>query len=254
MVSLLTWLERVFIFFPTQYPAGQWEAKSDMIEDVWFKTEDGVKLHGWFLPASDTKDVILFVHGNAGNMSDRLPRMNRLHEGLQASIFMFDYRGYGRSEGQPSVEGVLKDITAAQDYLAARLQMAPSKLILMGRSLGAVVAVYGAATKGARGLILESAFSSFVDVAEAIYPWLPAKSVLRRDIQAADLIERYHGPLLQSHGTSDQIIPIELGLKVFQAAHEPKEFVKWPGCDHNDPPPLDYDQRLKSFLKSLPSP
>lgn len=244
-------VEQMFIFFPTRYPMGHWQPQGLQFEDVWFETEDGVRLHAWYIPAAEDSEVLIFAHGNAGNLSDRLALVQTLHNDLGLSVLIFDYRGYGRSEGSPSVQGILKDAKAARKWLTARVQRKPEDIILMGRSLGASVAVHMAAESGARALILESAFSSFKDVADRVYPWLPARFLLRNDIQADVLIRDYHGPLFQSHGMADSMISINLGRKIYEAAHEPKEFIALPGLDHNDPPPPDYYDKLDSFIKNL---
>lgn len=252
LVALLSGcVERTFVFFPTAYPAGNWDPSGLNFEDVWFQTEDGVKLHGWYAAAPTPRGFLLFAHGNAGNLSHRADVVKLLKENLNLSVLIFDYRGYGRSEGKPSISGVVKDGHAAQQWLRQREEISADQIILLGRSLGASVMTHLAAEHGARALILEGAFSSLADVADHAYPWLPAKLFLRQDIKADELITRYHGPLLQSHGTDDTIIPIELGRKVFEAANEPKQFIALPGLDHNDPPPPDYYRKMDLFLASV---
>jgi fermentation-respiration switch protein FrsA (DUF1100 family) len=244
-------VERAFVFFPTAYPAGNWDPSDLEFEDVWLDTEDGVKLHGWYATTPTPRGFLLFAHGNAGNLSHRADVVKLLNEELNLSVLIFDYRGYGRSEGKPSVSGVLKDGYAAQQWLRRREDIDADQIILLGRSLGASVMTHLASKHGAQALILEGAFSSLVDVADHAYPWLPTKLFLRQDIKADELITQYHGPLLQSHGTGDTIIPIELGRKVFEAANEPKQFIALPGLDHNDPPSSNYYQKMDRFFTSV---
>lgn len=250
MAFLSGCVERTFVFFPTVYPVGNWHPPDLEFEDVWFHTEDGIKLHGWYAAAPAPRGYLLLAHGNAGNLSDRADVVKLLNKNLDLSVLIFDYRGYGRSEGKPSISGVLKDGHAAQQWLRQRENIGSGQIILLGRSLGASVATHLAAEHGARALILEGAFSSLLDVADYAYPWLPANLFLRRDIKADKLIMQYYGPLLQSHGTDDTIIPIELARKVFEAANEPKEFLALSGLDHNDLPPADYYRKMALFLAS----
>jgi len=255
LVTFLTGcIERTFIFFPSRYPAGNWNPSGLAFEDAWFQTEDDVKLHGWFVAADQPSGYVLFAHGNAGNLSDRVALIRTLSESLGLSVMIFDYRGYGRSQGSPSIQGILKDGRAARQWLSQRADIKPDQIILMGRSLGSSVVVHMAAEQGARALILESAFSSLTDVADHAYPWLPARLLLKQDIKADELIRHYHGPLFQSHGTVDRIIPIELGRKIFAAANEPKKFLSLPGLDHNDLPHSGYYQEIGQFLRLLSSP
>lgn len=250
MAFLSGCVERTLVFFPTTYPTGNWTPRDLDFEDAWFATEDGTTLHGWYLAAPEPRGFLLFAHGNGGNLSDRADIVRVLNEDLGLSVLIFDYRGYGRSEGAPSIKGILEDGRAAQQWLRRRENIDVNDIVLLGRSLGSSVMVYLAAEHGARALILEGAFSSMTDVAKHRYPWLPASLLLRRDIKADELIEQYHGPLLQSHGVQDTIIPIELGRKLFRAANEPKDFIELPGLNHNDPLPPEYYRKVAQFLAS----
>lgn len=253
MAFLSGCVERAFVFFPTTYPAGNWKPQNLAFEDAWFTTEGGITLHGWYVAAPEPRGFLLFAHGNAGNLSDRAEIVRVLNQDLGLSVLIFDYRGYGRSEGKPSIKGVLEDGRAAQQWLRQRENIDANDIGLLGRSLGASVMVYLAAEQGARALILEGAFSSMADVADDAYPLLPTGLLLRRDIKADELIKRYHGPLLQSHGVEDTIIPIALARKLFRAANEPKEFIELPGLNHNDPLPAEYYQKVAEFLASFPN-
>jgi hypothetical protein len=164
---------------------------------------------------------------------------------------ILDYRGYGRSEGTPDAVGVLLDGRAARHWLAERAAVNESQIVLMGESLGGAVVVYIAAADGARGLVLDSTFSSLTDVAGAHYPWLPVAALTKTRLDSAGLIAKYHGPLLMFHGDRDHIIPIKLGRKLFDAANEPKRLVVMPGHDHNDPRPPAFDSALDEFLDTL---
>jgi fermentation-respiration switch protein FrsA (DUF1100 family) len=244
-------LDELLLFFPTKFPAGNWKPKELRFEDVWFQADDEVRLHGWYCPCDKPRAILLYAHGNAGNVSDYAPLMKYFQENLRVSVLIFDYRGYGRSEGAPSVEGILKDARAARNFLAQRAKVKATDLVLMGRSLGGAVAVQLAAEAPARGLILESTFSSMRDVAAHLYPDL-AWLVPANKLDSVSQISRYKGPLLQSHGNADRTIPYELGRKLFQSAREPKTFVELPGADHKSPGSAEYYKQLDRFLDGLP--
>ena len=227
-------LENSLIFVPTKYPDGAWNPPGLKFEDAYFEAPDGTKLHGWYAPHEQPRAVLLFAHGNGGNVTHRFDIVKQLHDRLGVSVMIFDYRGYGRSEGSPDEAGILADARAARAWLAQRAAVPESQIVLMGESLGGGVAVDLAARDGARGLILDSTFSSLPDVAAIHYPWAPVKLLMRTRLDSRAKIPDYHGPLLQSHGSADTIIPIELGRRLFEAANEPKQFVVIPGADHND--------------------
>lgn len=241
------------IFFPSRYPEGDWRPRGLHFEDARFAAGDGTRLHGWYLPADNPRAVVLFAHGNGGNLSDRADIGHLLSQRLGASVLLFDYRGYGRSEGSPTIPGVLDDARAARRWLAERAGVSETQIVLMGESLGGGVMVQLAAQDGARALILENTFSSLADVGAVHYPWLPVRFVLGDKLDSTAVIARYHGPLLQIHGDADQIIPMALGRKLFDAANEPKRWVTISDADHNDPRSQQAAQALDDFLGSLPA-
>lgn len=255
MLGILTTLlsgctARAFIFHPSSWPAGNWAPANLDFEDVWFESADGVRLHGWYVAAAEPRGYLLYAHGNAGNLSDRADVIRMLNQELGLSVLIFDYRGYGRSEGRPSIDGIKNDGKAAMDWLRSRAGVGADGIIVLGSSLGGLVAVYLAAEAGAKALVLEGAFPSLAQVARHGFPWLPVGPFLKQDIDADVLIGEYRGPVFQSHAELDTIIRPVLGQKLFKAANEPKEFMILPGLDHNDPRPAEYYQRLARFLRS----
>lgn len=250
LVLLMMFFEESLIYFPIRYPEGDWAPAGLEFEDATFETSDGVRLHGWYVPHDDPRAVLLFSHGNAGNITHRA-HVLRTFERLGVAVLIYDYRGYGRSEGSPNEEGVIRDARAARAWLAQRAGVAEEQIVLLGRSLGSAVSVQLAAQDGARGLVLESSFTSMPDVAAKHYPWLPVRLVMRNRFDSAEVIGRYHGPLLQSHGDRDTIIPIELGRRLFELANEPKQFYVLRGSDHNDPHPAEYYEVLDAWLEEL---
>ena len=251
LVAALVLFEEKLIFLPT--PASSaWQEGGEGVEDAWFEATDGTKLHGWYLEHEAPQAIVLFAHGNAGNLSHRRLVIRRLRERMRVSVLAFDYRGYGKSQGKPDEAGVLDDARAARRWLAKRAEVAEQQIVLLGRSIGGGVVVDLAAADGARGLILENAFSSLPDVAANIYPWLPVRWVMRSRLDSASKIANYRGPLLQSHAGADSIIPIELGRKLHEQANEPKTWLTFEGMDHNDDHPMEYDRVLAEFLAELP--
>lgn len=250
VLLLMLMFERALIFFPTKYPDGQWQPPNLVFEDAYFTARDGTKLHGWHMPHPAPRAHILFAHGNAGNLSHRADEVRLLHDRLAVSVLIFDYRGYGRSEGSPDEAGILQDARAARAWLAERAGVAESDIVLLGRSIGGAVAVDLAAEDGAAGLILQSTFTSLPETASVHYPWLPAKLLMRTRLESINKIGRYDGPLLASHGNADTIVPYRLGRQLFEAAvnsHD-KKFLTIEGGDHNDPQPLWYYDEVDQFL------
>jgi fermentation-respiration switch protein FrsA (DUF1100 family) len=193
---------------------------------------------------------VLFCHGNAGNVATWGEELRILHDRMGVATMGFDYRSYGRSEGAPSEAGVLADARAARSWLARRAGIAENQVVLMGRSLGGAVAI-DLAADGARGLVLESTFTSMPEVGHAAVPWLPVRSVMQTQFNSLAKIGHYHGPLLQSHGTADRLIPYAMGRQLFEAANEPKQFIPIPGGDHNSPQTSEYYAALSEFLGRL---
>ena len=239
------------LFFPNKYPEGNWSPKDVNPEDCHFEADDGVKLHGWYLPHPQARAVVLYAHGNAGNVALWSDVLRVLHHRLQVSVLLFDYRGYGRSEGIPTVGGAQRDIRAAREFLVKRAGIPASEIVLWGRSLGGGLVIDLAAKDGAKGLIFESTFSSLRDVAQIHYPKMLVNLLVADELNSAESIEDYHGPLLQSHGTNDRTIPLSLGRKLFDAANEPKQFVPIQGADHNHPMTEDYLQVVDEFLNRM---
>jgi len=239
--------ENSFVYFPEPYPHGDWQPEQLFFEDARFAAADGTPLHGWFVPHPDPIATILFAHGNGGNLTGWTEDLRWLHHEVGAAVLIFDYRGYGRSAGSPSEAGVYADGRAARRWLAQRTEQPETELVLMGCSLGGAVMVDLAAAHPARALVLQNTFTSLPEVARHHMPWLPTPLLSNR-FDAAAKIGRYHGPLLQCHATHDTIVPFALGKRLFELAHQPKQFLPLPGADHNDPLPEFYWQALGAWL------
>ncbi len=201
-------------------------------ENVSFETADRVRLSGWFIPHQNARGVILFCHGNAGNISHRLDSIQIFHQ-LGLDVFIFDYRGYGQSEGKPSESGTYQDVAAAWHYLVAVSQLPPNRIIVFGRSLGGAVAAWQARTHKPGLLVLESTFTSVPDLASQMYPYLPVRLLSRFKYDTREYLEGVACPVLIVHSRDDEMMPFGHGQQLFAAASEPKRFLEISGS-HNE--------------------
>jgi uncharacterized protein len=251
MMFLETWL----VYPIPRLEWGDWNPKGFQFEDVHFTSADGTKLHGWFVPHANSTRAVLYCHGNGEDVASVGELAAHLSDVLQASVFVFDYRGYGHSEGSPNEAGCIADGCAAQQWLAKRMNIQPADVIIIGRSLGSAVAIGVAAENGARALILECAFPTMPDVAALHYPWLPVRWVMKNRYDNLTRIQHYNGPLLQSHGTTDTLIPMTLARTLFDAApSRGKKWLEFNNNGHNDAPPRHYYNDLAAFLDGAISP
>jgi hypothetical protein len=255
-VTLLMLLfERRLIYFPMRTLEIEPAVLGLRHEDAFPVAEDGVKIHAWLLPLAGARRVVVVCHGNAGNISHRLDRALEMQRRLGVSVLLFDYRGYGRSEGSPDEEGTYRDARAAYGYLTETKGVRPADLVLFGESLGAAVAVQLALERPAGALILESAFTSIPDMARAAYPFLPPVGpLIRTRYETLAKLPRLALPLLVMHGERDEIVPHAQGRRVFEAAGGTKRFFTIPGAGHNDTYLVGGDaywRTLAEFLASV---
>jgi len=201
-------------------------------EPVQLVTDDGIKLDAWFLPRENARGVLLFFHGNAGNISHRLDSLQLFHD-LGLAVLIFDYRGYGRSEGRISEQGTYRDAEAAWRYLTEQRNIPARDIVLFGRSLGAAVAARLATRHTPGALMIESAFTSVPDVAADIYPFLPVRWLARFQYAAGEYLASVSCPVLVVHSQDDEIIPFKHGERLFELANEPKQWLPIRG-GHND--------------------
>jgi len=249
VVGGLYLIQPTMVFQPTRQLVATPDQWGLDYQDVWLQTEDGVRLHGWYLPHPDADRVLLFFHGNAGNISHRQASLEIFHQ-LGLNQLILDYRGYGRSGGRPSESGLYRDARAAWDYLIEARGVAPEDIVLFGRSLGGAVAAQLASQVVPGALILESSFSSARDVARALYPVLSWLVIRRFDFDTVSWLVEVSCPVLVLHSPQDEIIPFALGQRVYEAARQPKVFHTLRG-DHNSGFLLsqpDYEQTLERFL------
>jgi fermentation-respiration switch protein FrsA (DUF1100 family) len=248
---ILEYSEKGIVFFPDPDLVGTPADFGLEYEDVFFEAADGVRLHGWWVPRTGAP-VWLWFHGNAGNISHRLENIKLLWDLAGVQIFIFDYREYGRSQGRISREGTFKDAAGAYRYLTETRGIPAQDLVLFGRSLGSVLATDLALQAPCRVLILESAFTNSSDMAKRLAPFL---FDWRPKVPYDNLgkIGNIKVPVLIIHGADDEIIPAEMGRRLFAAAPEPKELYIITGAHHNDTYLVGgkaYFERLKTFISS----
>jgi fermentation-respiration switch protein FrsA (DUF1100 family) len=231
--GLLLLFEKSFVYFPMRGHDATPSGLGLPHEDVRLTAEDGVRIHGWYLPVRDARWVTLVSHGNAGNISHRLDRALLLQGRLRSSVFLYDYRGYGASEGSPDEAGTYRDARAAYRYLVEEKRVKPAELVLFGESLGSAVALELALARPAAALVLEAPFTSVPDVARTTI-FAPLAPFVRTRYDSLARIPRLRMPLLVTQGDRDEVIPPAHGRRLFDAAPEPKRYYAIPGAGHND--------------------
>jgi uncharacterized protein len=242
-------LERHLLYYPSKEIEGDPSDRGLAYENLSILTEDGLRLHGWFVPCPGARRTLLILHGNAGNISHRIPWIEMLR-GLEAHVLAIDYRGYGRSEGVPYEKGLYRDAGAAYAWWNERFRGTDQRLIVVGESLGGAVAVDLAARVPVAGLVLQSTFTSAWDMAKTMLPFGLLQPLMFIHFDSAAKIRHVASPKLFIHGNRDDIVPIRLGKRLFDAAPAPKEFYEVRGASHNDllwVAGHDYTRRLSAL-------
>ncbi len=224
-------------------------------EDVHINVTANERIHGWFFPADHcdpgaTRPVVLFCHGNAGNISHRLETAEFLLD-LGVDVLLFDYRGYGGSDGSPSESNAYADAEACYRWLTDEKSYDPKQIVIFGRSLGGAVAADLALRHPCRGLILESTLTSVADMAERVFPLPLVRHLVRYRFNTADKVGRVSCPILVTHSPADELVPYAMGRRLFDIAREPKHFLPLRG-GHNEREYLDdavYRETLCRFLQ-----
>ena len=201
-------------------------------ESVELETVDGERLHGWFVPAPAAKATVLFFHGNAGNISHRIGYLSMFYR-LGYNTFIFDYRGYGESSGKPTEQGTYRDAVAAWQYVTEKKAIPPADIVLFGESLGGAIASWLAAREIPGVLVLASAFTSVPDMGAQLYPYLPIRRLSRFEYNTLEHLKDVTCPVFVAHSPQDEIVPFRQGQALYEAAHNPKQFVELQG-GHNE--------------------
>ncbi len=200
-------------------------------ETIQLNSDGGANISGWYIPGNPGRGAVLFCHGNAGNISHRLGSIQVFNQ-MGLDVLIFDYQGYGLSDGSPSEAGTYADSEAAWQYLTKEKGIAPERIIIFGRSLGGAVAAKLATAHRPAGLVVEAAFTSIPDLVGDIYPYLPLRPILRFDYETVDSIAKVDCPVLVAHSPQDDMIPFAHGRELFEAARQPKQFIELSG-GHN---------------------
>ena len=200
-------------------------------QEIEISAADGTRLHGWYISAEAARGTVLFFHGNAGNISHRLESISIFHD-LGLDVVIFDYRGYGRSEGRPTEAGLHRDAVAAAEWVYESLGADPARTVYFGRSLGGALAAYAASDRPPAALILESTFTSAEDLAADLYPVYPARLLTRLEYATADYLHGVERPVLVVHSPDDEIIPFRHAEGLLEAAGTGSELLRIRG-DHN---------------------
>jgi hypothetical protein len=253
LLLFLRWYEPRMIYLPARELDRTPADLGLAYEDLTLTAGDGERLHAWFLPGHAPAPVtVLFLHGNAGNISHRFDKLAVLRA-LGADVLIVDYRGYGRSTGRPDEGGTYRDADAAYEHLTGRRALDPRRLVLYGESLGAAVAVDLAARKPVGGLIMESPFSSAVEVARELFPFLPAALLVRNRYDSIAKMGKVRAPVLFLHSRDDEFFGWHHAQRLYDAARAPKRLVELRG-GHNDAFLVSGDafaQALKEFLADV---
>ncbi|MGD2152765.1 MAG: alpha/beta hydrolase [Gemmatimonadales bacterium] len=253
---MLESLERQLIYFPTRVredaPTPQVEGAS-RVEEVWLETPDGVRVHGIYALAEGAFADLLFFHGNAGDLYDRLDNVSLLVT-MGLNVLIMDYRGYGKSEGKPSEGALYEDGLLAYRYLTEERGVDRARLVIFGRSLGGTVAIELGTRQDAAVLVVESSFTSAEDLAKLHYSFLPGMLLgsMTHKFDSLSKVPNLRSPVLFIHGDADTIVPVRMGRRLYEAASEPKEWYEVRGADHNDMLMVggaDYFRRLVEFVR-----
>ena len=237
------------VYFPGPAPTTTPAALGLEHRELQLVTSDGVRLHAWFLPAPAARGALVFCHGNAGNIEHRL-HAARVFLDMGLSVLLFDYRGYGASEGHPSEDGTYLDAEAAYDALLGEPGVARDRIVIYGESLGAAVAIELALRREVAAVVTESGFTSLPTLGSKLYPWLPVRLLSRFRYDSLSKVGSLSSPLLIIHSPDDEIVPYAHGQRLFEAAREPKQFLETEG-GHNDGGFLrrdEWTERVSAFL------
>ena len=241
-------LENKLVFFPVTAIQAWEPAPVETIQDVYFRSPNGTKIHAWWLASRVDAPVLLLCPGNAGNLSGRGNTLVRIHERLDVSVLIFDYPGYGRSEGKPNEQACYDAAEGAIRWLNATHDISTEQVILYGESLGGGVATEIAMRHAFRALVLVKTFTSLPAVAKRFYPWLPVNWLMSNRFDNLSKLPRVTTSVFISSATHDSVVPYQHGEALFQVANEPKRFFRDEGSEHNDTLPDQFWDELRAFL------
>jgi pimeloyl-ACP methyl ester carboxylesterase len=238
------------------YPAELWDSQvqfgeGSSLQEVYFPAADGVKLHALYSQRSRPRVVILYLHGNGGNIGHRAGLLRFLSSQYDASVLGVSYRGYGKSDGQPTENGLSLDAEAALKYLLEKERVDVHRVLIVSRSMGAAVGIKLAIDRSVPAICIESTFTSLPDVAARQYPWFPVRLLMKNQFPSLNRISQYRGRLLQSHGSQDELVPLAMGQELYAAATCSKEFRIIPNGTHNSPQSGQYYSLVDALITQV---
>jgi len=247
------YVRRTSMFFPEKYPMGRWDANAYAVtpSDEWLTTSDGVRLHGWlFRATSPAAPMIVWFHGNGGNLTDRAPVATEFAR-RGVSAFVFDWRGFGRSGGAPSEDALYRDAIAAYDFVATKLQVPSEQIVLYGESVGGPYAAYIASKHRAHCVVIENSFPSLSAIGNTLYRPLPLGWFAPRAMRTTRWLNDARLPVLVMHGRHDAVIPFALGQELFDGLHVPKRMFVSEHASHGEIPSMEgnrYYDAVTAFI------
>jgi len=251
VVACLYLTQRSFLFHPRSTHPSPAAAGLPMAEEGVIDTADGERVIIWHVPPRGEKPLVIYFHGNAEIVASRAERHRELiADGI--GLVALSYRGYMGSTGRPTEEGLLHDAEAAYGFATSRYPSSP--IVLWGHSLGSGVAVALASRQAVAKLILEAPFSSAVDVAATIFPFVPVRWLMHDQFRSDQRIGAVRAPLLVMHGAQDWVVSIGFGERLFSLAHEPKRFVRFPEGGHDDLDRHGASSEVRRFIEQIEQP
>lgn len=248
LIAIMYMMQRTLMYFPDRLHTAPADAEFSQAKEVTLTAADGTRVLAWTVPPQPGKPVVVYFHGNGGSLQHRVPRFQPLvADGT--GLVALSYRGYGGSQGSPSEEGLLADARAAYDF--ARKTYPDARIVLWGESLGTGVATAIAAEKDIAALVLEAPYTSTLDIAQAHYPFIPVRWLMKDQFHSDARIGKVRAPILILHGDRDSVIPIAFGERLYALAPEPKEFMRFAGGDHEDLDRFGALQAAQDFLAKL---
>ncbi len=232
ILVLMFLFQNKLLFMPTSGFVQTPQSAGLEAEDFWVETDDGVRIHGWYFPNDEAEFVVVLSHGNAGNISYRIDIARTLLD-AGASVLMYDYRGYGQSDGRPNERGLYKDIEAVVEGLKSEKGYAENRIIMYGRSLGGAVAAYAGTEYNLGGLVLDSAFINLRAMVRDVYPFVPSRLARYEFSTENYLMHSRNYPVMIMHSQNDEIVRYHHGRELYELLNEPKRFVELRG-GHND--------------------
>ena len=251
LYAFARYARRASMFFPDRFPIGIWDVQGLAVppQDHYFTASDGVRLHAWLFRADDPDaPMIVWLHGNAGNITNRAPMATELAR-RGVSVLLVEWRGFGRSEGHPSEMGLYQDALAAYDYATRELGIAAHNIVAYGESLGGPYAAHLAARRPVRAVIIENSFPSLADLGNALYAPLPLGWTAPRAMTTTRWLNEAGVPVLVMHGRRDGVIPFRLGMKLFEGLQGPKELLVSETASHSEIPAAEPERYYSTVVR-----